>query len=46
MDGFWEHYCMVEKDIMGIEKGKPCNWCDLTEEKLRNKYVYKRKSNT
>ena len=28
----WEHYCKVEQDVMGIEKGKPCNWCDLTEK--------------
>ena len=45
-NNMWEHYCEVEKDIIGIEKGKPCNWCDLTEEKLRNKYVYKCKNNT
>ena len=29
---FWEHYCPVEKDIIGTEKGCPCNWCDATEE--------------
>ena len=29
----WEHYCEVEKDIIGTEKGKPCNWCDKTERK-------------
>ena len=21
MEGFWEHYCMIQKDIMGFEKG-------------------------
>ena len=29
---FWVHYCPVEKDIIGTEKGCPCNWCDATEE--------------
>ena len=29
MDGFWEHYCMVEKDIMGFEKGVKCDWCGI-----------------
>jgi len=29
---FWEHYCPMENDIIGTEKGCPCNWCDATEE--------------
>lgn len=29
---FWEHYCIIEKSEMGMEKGKPCNWCGLYEE--------------
>jgi len=29
----WEHYCEVEKDIMGIEENEPCNWCGDEEEK-------------
>ena len=29
--GFWEHYCMVERDIMGFEKGVPCDWCGMKE---------------
>ncbi len=32
-NNMWEHYCKVEQDVMGIEKGKPCNWCDKTERK-------------
>ena len=28
IDGFWEHYCCVQRDIMGFEKGVPCDWCD------------------
>ena len=28
---FWEHYCPVQKDIMGFEKGTPCDWCGSTE---------------
>ena len=33
-NGFWEHYCEVEKDKMGVEKGFPCNWCGKMEEDL------------
>ena len=29
---FWEHYCKVQKDIMGFEKVTPCDWCGLTED--------------
>ena len=29
--GFWEHYCMVEKDIIGFEKGVKCDWCGMEE---------------
>ena len=25
---FWEHYCCVQRDIMGFPKGVPCDWCD------------------
>ena len=28
---FWEHYCYVERDIMGFEKGAACDWCGATE---------------
>ena len=28
---FWEHYCEVEKDIMGTELGEECNWCGEKE---------------
>ena len=28
----WEHYCEVEHSMMGVGKGEPCNWCELTEE--------------
>ena len=32
-EGFWEHYCRVEKDVIGTEIGHECNWCGMTEEK-------------
>jgi len=32
---FWEHYCSVEKDVIGTEVGEPCNWCGQ-KEKLDN----------
>jgi len=41
MDGFpttlefWEHWCKSEGDIIGTEKGYPCNWCGA-EEKSEN----------
>lgn len=25
---WWEHYCCVQRDIMGFPKGVPCDWCD------------------
>ena len=28
----WYHHCHIENDIMGMEKGKECNWCGLKEE--------------
>ena len=28
----WEHYCKEEHSMMGVGKGEPCNWCQLTEE--------------
>ena len=31
---FWEHYCKVQKDIMGFEKGTPCDWCGATEQEV------------
>ena len=33
MDYMWQHYCKVEKSLMGVENGKPCNWCGAKEEK-------------
>ena len=33
----WEHYCPMENDIIGTEKGQPCNWCDATEISNKNK---------
>jgi len=30
-DGWWEHYCVVEKDIMGFQKGVKCDWCGMEE---------------
>ena len=29
--GWWEHYCFVEKDVMGFEKGVKCDWCGAEE---------------
>jgi hypothetical protein len=29
---FWEHYCIMDKMDMHVEKGQPCNWCGLYEE--------------
>jgi len=28
---FWEHYCLVEDTLLGVESGSPCNWCGLEE---------------
>ena len=28
----WEHFCKIEKTVMGVGKGEPCNWCGLHEE--------------
>ena len=28
----WYHHCHIEEDIMGMEKGKECNWCGLKEQ--------------
>lgn len=30
--GFWEHYCEVEKTILGVENGAQCNWCEKTSD--------------
>jgi len=29
---WWEHYCSKEKDIMGFQKGKECDWCGAKED--------------
>ena len=29
---FWEHYCTMDKQLIHVEKGAPCNWCGLYEE--------------
>ena len=29
---FWEHYCIMDKMDLHVEKGSPCNWCGLYEE--------------
>ena len=31
MDGFWEHYCVVEIGSMGFETGVNCDWCGMEE---------------
>ena len=28
----WSHYCKVEKTVMDVGKGEPCNWCGLNEQ--------------
>ncbi len=33
MDHMWQHYCKVEKSLMGVGRGEPCNWCGAQEEK-------------
>ena len=33
MDYMWQHYCKAERSLMGVENGKPCNWCGAEEEK-------------
>lgn len=32
---FWEHYCIVDDTIYGVEKGQPCNWCGKSEEDFK-----------
>ena len=38
MDGFpaaleyWEHWCREENQLIGTEKGYPCNWCGAEEK--------------
>lgn len=33
---FWEHYCPVEKDVVGFEKGVECDWCGAKEKDVNN----------
>jgi hypothetical protein len=28
----WTHFCKSDKAWLGVEKGKPCNWCDAAEK--------------
>ena len=28
----WEHFCKIEKTVMGVGEGEPCNWCGLYAE--------------
>jgi len=30
----WEHYCEEEKCIVGMEIGRPCDWCEKTQSEL------------
>ena len=45
MDGFppalefWEHWCRSEGDIIGTEKGYPCNWCGAEEKITKAAYL-------
>ena len=32
---FWEHYCIMDDTICGVEKGHPCNWCGKSEEDFK-----------
>jgi len=27
----WEHYCIAEATLLGVEAGQECNWCGLSE---------------
>ena len=36
-DEWWEHYCPVEEDIMGFQKGFRCDWCEISEEEYKKK---------
>lgn len=28
----WKHFCTVNKEVLGVESGSPCNWCNAEEE--------------
>ena len=30
----WTHYCKMEKTVMDVGKGEPCNWCGLNEMEI------------
>ena len=34
---FWEHWCKEENQLIGTEKGYPCNWCGVEEGKENEK---------
>lgn len=34
---FWEHYCTIDKQLIHVESGSPCNWCGLYEENFIDK---------
>ena len=33
---FWYHYCKPQKDTLFFEKGTPCDWCGITEDKVEH----------
>ena len=30
--GMWRHWCTTEKAVLYVQRGSPCNWCEVTEE--------------
>ena len=33
---FWYHYCIAQKDTMFFERGTECDWCGITEGRVKN----------
>lgn len=31
-EGWWLHYCPIQDDVMGFEKGVECDWCGMKED--------------
>jgi len=37
---FWEHLCK-ERGLTATLRGEPCNWCDTTEEDIKEWVITK-----
>jgi hypothetical protein len=35
-EGMWEHFCKIERTVMGVGNGEPCNWCGLHEKQAKS----------